>query len=83
MLRGLLDTWVSELGPEEFNDLLPLVRRTFGTFTPAERRTIAGRLVTVGEVADTAPEDLDPVRAARAVATVDLLLGVDPAARRG
>jgi hypothetical protein len=39
--------------------------------------------VTVGEAADTAPEDLDPVRAARAVATVDLLLGVDPAARRG
>ena len=28
----------------EFADLLPLVRRTFGTFSPAERRTLAGRI---------------------------------------
>jgi len=79
VLRALLDRWVSELGPDEFTDLLPLVRRTFGTFTPAERRTIAGRLVAAGEVADDPREDIDPVRAARAVATVDLLLGVGPA----
>jgi hypothetical protein len=39
-------------------------------------------LVTVGKAGDTAQEDLDPVRAARAVATVDLLLGVGSAARR-
>ena len=81
VLRGLLDSWVSELGPDEFTDLLPLVRRTFGTFTPAERRTIAGRLVAVGEAGDAPREDIDPVRAARAVATVDLLLGVGSAER--
>ncbi len=43
-LRALLDGWVGELTEAEFTDMLPLVRRTFGTFTPAERRTIAGRL---------------------------------------
>ena len=34
-LRGLVDGWVAELGRREFIDVLPLVRRTFGTFTPA------------------------------------------------
>ena len=75
-LRALLDRWVGELGADEFTDLLPLVRRTFGTFTPAERRTIAGRL-TAGErdAGQQGEEDLDPERAARAVATVNVLLG--------
>ena len=47
-LRDLLDAWVSGLSEAEFTDLLPLVRRTFGTFSAAERRTIAGRLSTAG-----------------------------------
>ena len=76
-LRALLDRWVGSLGADEFTDLLPLVRRTFGTFTAAERRTIAERL-TAGErdVGAADEEDLDPERAARAVATVDILLGI-------
>ncbi len=72
-LRALLDAWVVGLSPAEFTDLLPLVRRTFGTFSPAERRTIATRLVT-GERADVA-EPYDVERAAPALATVALLLG--------
>ena len=47
-LRDLLDAWVGGLSEAEFTDLLPLVRRTFGTFSAAERRTIAGRLSTAG-----------------------------------
>jgi hypothetical protein len=73
-LRELLDGWVGELTEAEFTDLLPLVRRTFGTFTPAERRTIAGRLSS--RVVPTVLEDLDPERSARALATIDLLLGI-------
>ena len=75
-LRALLDRWVGSLDAEEFTDLLPLVRRTFGTFTAAERRMIAERL-TAGE-RDAVPvdDDLDPERAARAVATVNALLGL-------
>jgi hypothetical protein len=74
-LRALLDGWVRELTEAEFTDLLPLVRRTFGTFTPAERRTIAGRLDSA--VAPTVIEDLDPERSARALATVEVLLGLN------
>jgi hypothetical protein len=73
-LRDLLDAWVGDLTEAEFTDLLPLIRRTFGTFSAAERRTIAGRLSTDDPVA-AAGEDLDPGRSARALATLDLILG--------
>ena len=43
-LRGLVDGWLTDLGEEEFVDVLPLVRRTFGTFSAPERRLIAERL---------------------------------------
>jgi Family of unknown function (DUF5682) len=72
-LRDLLDAWVAGLSETEFTDLLPLVRRTFGTFSAAERRTIAGRLSS----ADAGPvveADLDAGRAGRALATIDLIL---------
>ncbi|HZA72411.1 MAG TPA: DUF5682 family protein, partial [Propionibacteriaceae bacterium] len=73
-LRDLLDTWVGGLSEAEFTDLLPLVRRTFGTFSAAERRTIAGRLSPT-ETAAAVAEDLDPGRSGRALATIDLILG--------
>lgn len=73
-LRDLLDGWVAGLSDAEFNDLLPLVRRTFGTFSAAERRTIGGRL-SRGDLHGEGREDLDPARVARALATVDLILG--------
>ena len=79
-LRELLDGWVTGLDEREFNDLLPLVRRTFGTFSPAERRSIAGRLVADpasagGPGPGPAEPEADPALAAGALATVDLLLG--------
>ncbi len=37
-LLGLLDRWVDELDEQEFVDVLPLVRRTFATFSVPERR---------------------------------------------
>jgi len=43
-----------------------------GTFSAAERRTIAGRLSSTEAAA--VEEDLDPARVARALATVDLIL---------
>jgi Family of unknown function (DUF5682) len=81
VLRDLLDGWVAGLDEREFSDLLPLVRRTFGTFTPAERRSIAGRLTArpaersgVEAVAPAVDEDL----VAAALATVELILARDP-----
>jgi hypothetical protein len=79
-LRTLLDTWVTGLDEPEFADLLPLVRRTFGTFTPAERRAIAGRLAASSAApAAAAPAEPEPdlELAAAALATVDLILAAD------
>ncbi|GAA1435456.1 DUF5682 family protein [Microlunatus lacustris] len=75
-LRALLDGWVTSLDEREFTDLLPLVRRTFGTFSPAERRSLAGRLVARADDAPAADHvDLDEDLARGALATVDLILG--------
>ncbi|HEY5821662.1 MAG TPA: DUF5682 family protein, partial [Propionibacteriaceae bacterium] len=76
VLRGLLDAWVNELDDEEFVDLLPLVRRTFATFTGSERRAIGGK-IAAGDRPETLSAELefDPERAAVALATVDLILG--------
>ncbi|NUR07710.1 MAG: hypothetical protein HOQ45_11965, partial [Nocardioidaceae bacterium] len=62
-----------------FVDVLPLVRRTFGSFSTAERRSIAGRVQPSGAPRHgVADEAVDEERARAAVATVALLLGVDP-----
>ncbi|WP_375426564.1 DUF5682 family protein [uncultured Friedmanniella sp.] len=77
-LRLLLDRWVAGLDDAEFADLLPLVRRTFGTFSPAERRAIAGRLAAGSASADSTtsqpqPEP-EPDLVGPALATVELIL---------
>ena len=77
-LRGLLDAWVGELGEHEFVDVLPLVRRTFGTFSIPQRRALAARLAAPEPDQRAAPEVANAL-AAPALATVDLIL----AASRG
>lgn len=47
-LLGLVDEWVSGLDEATFEDLLPLVRRTFSQFSRAERRTIGERVSRLG-----------------------------------
>ncbi len=81
-LRDLLDRWVTSLDERGFTDLLPLVRRTFGTFTPAERRSLAGRVAARSpstfqppETAGCGPADPDDDLARGALATVELILG--------
>jgi hypothetical protein len=95
-LRGLLDDWVGSLADDEFVDVLPLVRRTFGSFSPSERRSIAGRVAAefsapaadASEAAQpTVPADpeqhVDLELAAPALATVALILGRDPSGAAG
>ena len=43
-LRDIVDRWLSSLPPDAFTDVIPLLRRTFGAFEPAERRQL-GRLL--------------------------------------
>ncbi len=75
-LRSLLDDWVGGLAAAEFVDLMPLIRRTFGTFGVAERRSIAGRIVAT-DVVERPGELVEPYDfelAAAALATVAAIL---------
>ena len=74
-LRRLLDEWVNQLDEVQFVDMLPLLRRTFGTFAPAERQAIAERIAVGTKNRDRQPpEEVDLELAAPALATVDLIL---------
>jgi hypothetical protein len=80
-LLDTIDGWVSEIDARTFDDLLPLLRRTFSRFATAERRQIgervvAGRRSSAPRDAVTA-DDIDAERAAPAVAAVAALLGLD------
>ena len=76
-LRALVDGWVAELSDSEFTDVLPLVRRTFSTFTPPERRLIGERLAAArsGRQAPRAVAAYDLELAAPALAVVDQIFG--------
>jgi Family of unknown function (DUF5682) len=74
-LRRLLDEWVNQLDEVQFVDMLPLLRRTFGTFAAAERRAIAEQIALGTKDRDRQPpEQVDLELAAPALATVDLIL---------
>jgi hypothetical protein len=67
-LRQLLDDWVADLDEQEFVAVLPLIRRTFGSFSPSQRRSIAGR-VTTGRIStgnNTGGRDVDELDSAGA-----------------
>ena len=75
-LRRLLDEWVRQLEEAQFVDMLPLLRRTFGTFAPAERQAIAERIALGTKNLDRQfAQQVDLELSAPALATVDLILG--------
>ncbi|MFD0664983.1 DUF5682 family protein [Thermocatellispora tengchongensis] len=75
-LLGLVDGWLAGLAPEAFVDVLPLLRRTFGTFEAPERRAIGRRVRAQGGRRAEEPEaEIDETRAAPAVRTVLTILG--------
>ncbi|MBM9476465.1 hypothetical protein JL107_08435 [Nakamurella flavida] len=77
-LLAVLDRWVRSLADGEFLDVVPLLRRSFGSFAPAERGNLlraVGSLSGSGRAAaqgDTG--DLDLGRAHAVLATARLLL---------
>ena len=78
-LLDVIDGWVSSLGPDAFVATVPLLRRTFGAFEPAERRQLGVLLAGLAPVAATGfGEGVDEARAAAALVTVRQLLGVAP-----
>jgi hypothetical protein len=74
-LLAVLDRWVRSLGDEEFLEIVPLLRRGFGTFAPAERGNLLRAARTLSG-ASTAPADPGPdlSRAGPVLATARLLL---------
>jgi len=76
-LWNLVNGWVAQLEEELFVDLLPLLRRTFSEFTPAERRKIGEKAKGVlQQGAGAGDEAFDAGRAKRALPVVAELLGL-------
>ncbi len=78
-LLALIEEWICSISTEVFNEQIPLLRRTFSTFAPAERRQIGERL-RAGVETPRAPaspgDEIDPVRAARVLPTLQAIFGV-------
>jgi hypothetical protein len=81
VLWHILQAWVSTLEEETFVQLLPLLRRNFSSFTPAERRKIGEKAKAGGSIPKTAaPADessFDEDRAAKALPVIAQLIGME------
>nr|WP_255644468.1 DUF5682 family protein [Actinoplanes polyasparticus] len=79
-LLTLLDDWLADIPAEAFDDVLPLLRRTFGAFEAGERRAIGERLAGPRAADDEAAVGglgFDPARADLVLPTLSALLGRD------
>ena len=85
-LWAALDEWLAALSADGFTEMLPLVRRAFAGFEPAERRTMGEKLTRLrGPGARTgktpaapAPDDIDRQRADRVLPVLAHILGAKP-----
>jgi len=77
---GLVDSWVASLNDKSFVEVLPLIRRTFATFTAPERRQMGEAVKrTVGRAGGTAEkpdEKMDHQRAATVLPLLEKILGL-------
>jgi hypothetical protein len=75
-LLAVIDGWVAGVPGFVFDDVLPLLRRTFSTFEPAERRQLGEHLrrARAGAPA-TVTDDVDAERGRRSLPLVRQLLG--------
>jgi hypothetical protein len=83
-LWQVLDDWVAGLNGETFTHLLPLLRRTFATFAPPERRQMGERVKRGGAGLSVAPAaeteaNFDLARADAVLPLVAKLLGLEAA----
>jgi len=75
-LFGVLDAWVAGLDPEAFTAVLPLLRRTVGTFPAPERRALGERAKGVSR-RSTVLTGFDEAAADRVLPVLSLILGID------
>jgi hypothetical protein len=78
MLWKLVDDWVATLDGEVFTAVLPLLRRTFATFSAAERRKLGEKAKggTASITVARAESGIDAARARKSLAPVLQLLGI-------
>jgi Family of unknown function (DUF5682) len=76
-LLVMLDGWLGRLNSDEFAIALPLVRRTFSMIEAHDRRRLGELLRSPSDGQTAIDPALDPERSLRAMATVELLLGVE------
>lgn len=75
-LWNILDEWVTDLTMDDFQEVVPLLRRTFANFSAPEREKIL-HLVQQGKVAVTAVGgEMFHERGERVLPIVELLLGI-------
>ena len=83
VLLGMVDDWIAGVDETTFEDLLPLLRRTFSRFQAAERRQIGEQVRRAGAGRPGRPDvtggDVDVDRALPAVHAVAGLLGLEVA----
>lgn len=78
-LWDLVDAWIQGLGPEAFENTLPLLRRTFATFHSAERRQLGERVREGSAGAATVVDSgrVDAERGAKALPLIAKILGLE------
>jgi hypothetical protein len=77
---ALIDGWLAGLGDDHFQQVLPLVRRSFAEFSRSERRSLGERAAQPPKVeaagAAASGPDWDVARVARALPLLHQLLGL-------
>ena len=75
----IVNRWMSELADDTFNDLLPLLRRTFSAYTNAEKRKIAEKVKAAPGTSGQATtfESVNPERAQRVIPVLEKLMALN------
>ncbi len=78
-LLKLIDDWVATVDPAVFDDLVPLLRRTFSSLSRTERRNIGDAVITGGLAApEVSPYEVDVQRAVLVLPRFFEIIGLDP-----
>jgi len=75
-LLRLIDDWLAGLTGDQFTEVVPLLRRTFGAFESGERRAIGSAVRDTGPGVPAARTAIDSERGALVLRAVADILGV-------
>ena len=77
-LFELLDTWINQLEEEDFVRVLPMVRRSFSTFSPGELNQLSGRVLYGSNKSSATAYQTDPELAQLALQKLAFYIGLNP-----